>query len=481
MMNIEQIKELARKGESHHLELKKSTALLKPAFETLCAFLNCKGGTVLIGVTNDGKILGQEVTDQIKQNIANDISKLEPPADVEIQYVPVGNNMFIIVLTVKPGAHKPYIYEGRPFIREQTVTKRIPQQLYDRMVAERLQTNFSWEGMTAPDYSTEDLDENLLRGIVRKAVEKQRMPEEALRQDVPKLLEALKLLEDDFGVNNAAVALFGKKFSRPFLQCQLKLARFKGLDRKEFIDSNVVHGNIFELLENGMKFVRSHLPLAAKIVPGHLERVETPLIPYKAVREALINALCHRNYSVSGGAVGIAIYDDRMEIFNNGGLPPGVSLEKIKEGYSDPRNPLIANILFRGNLIEAWGRGVPEIIRSCLAADDPEPEFLTDPVEFKTIFRFPVSIKPHVYIIGEESKISNQLTTRQHRILKILSDGKQKKAKEIMVELQEPTTERTLRRDLLKLKTLEAIDSIGRGNFAAWFLIQKYEPSEDIT
>src|SRR5690242_16547202 len=119
-MDIEQLKSIVKQGESHNVEFKKSTAVLKAAFQTVCAFLNCKGGTVLIGVTNEGKIVGQEISDQIKQTIANDVSKLEPPEDVDIHYVPLDqNNLFVIVLKVKAASHKPYVYEGRPFQREQ--------------------------------------------------------------------------------------------------------------------------------------------------------------------------------------------------------------------------------------------------------------------------------------------------------------------------------------------------------------------------
>lgn len=114
--------------------------------------------------------------------------------------------------------------------------------------------------------------------------------------------------------------------------------------------------------------------------------------------------------------MGIGIYDDRMEIFNNGELPPGLSLDKIKAGFSDPRNPLIANVLFRGNLIEAWGRGVPNIISTCVAADNIEPEFLIDEAEFKITFRFSSTIKPPIYLGNKEVKEFDSLTPRQKKL-----------------------------------------------------------------
>jgi len=473
-MNLEELQKLVAPKESHHVEFKKSTGLLHAAFETLCAFLNSEGGIVLIGVTSEGKIIGQEVTDKIQQTISNEISKLEPPAKVAVNYVSLEeNNRFVIVLQVAPGSHKPYAYEGRPFQREQTVTKRMAQQRYDQLIAGRLQNNFSWERMIAPsEYSMDILDTNLLQSIVRKAVEVRRMPEDALHQDIPRLLEALELTTEG-QLNNAAIVLFGKKMMPAYPQCQLQLARFKGLDRSEFLDIDLSYGNVFDLMEKGMTFVSRHLPLAAKIEPGKLERVETPLIPFEAVREALYNAFCHRDYSIYGGSISLAIYDDRMEIFNHGGLAAGVTLEKIKSGFSQRRNPVIADVFYRSNLIEKWGRGIQKIISSCLAAEDPEPEFFADEVEFKIIFRFPTSLKPPVFSKEESTQEEKYFTTKQQEIIDILSDNEGLTSRNIFAKLKNPIPERSLRHELLSLKKKGVLDTHGHTNTKVWLLSKK--------
>lgn len=474
LMNLEQIQYIVAQKESHQLEFKKSTGLLRSVFETLCAFLNSDGGIVLIGVTNEGKIIGQEVTDKIQQTISNEISKLEPPAKVTVSYVPLQKgNHFVIVLQVKPGSHKPYVYEGRPFQREQTVTKRMPQQLYDQLIPQRLQNNFSWERTIATGYAIDDLDVNLLQSIVRKSVEVKRMPEDALLQSIPKLLEALDLTTRE-QLNNASVVLFGKKMMPAYPQCQLQLARFKGLDRSEFMDIDLTYGNVFELMEKGMVFVRRHLPLAAKIEPGKLERVETPLIPFEAVREALYNAFCHRDYSIHGGSISLAIYDDRMEIFNHGGLPAGVTLEKIKSGFSQRRNPVIADVFYRSNLIEKWGRGIQKIIASCLAAEDPEPEFFADEVEFKVTFRFPTSLKPLVVVLDDVESLQRELTKKQQEIIHILTENGALAARDILNKFNEPISPRTLRYELQKLKKHGYVKVRGYTNTSLWFLAKDF-------
>lgn len=473
MMHFAQLKDLVASGESHQLEFKKSTGLLKAAFESLCAFLNTNGGTVLIGVTNNGEIVGQEVTDQIQQTISNEINKLEPPETIDVQYVPLPNSdVYVIVLKVQSNAHKPYVYEGRPFLREQTVTRRMSQQLYDRLVTQRLQLNFSWERMPTQGYSVDDLDHDTIEGVVRKAVETGRMPEEALRQDMPKLLESLDLMNEG-QLTNAAIVLFGKKVTPNYPQCHLQLARFKGLDRTEFMDIDQVHGNVFILMEKAMVFVRRHLPIAAKIIPGQLERVETPLIPFNAIREVLYNAFCHRDYTIYGGSIGVAIYDDRMEIFSHGALPVDATIEKIKVGFSKRRNPIIADVFYRCNLIEKWGRGIQKIISSCLEANDPEPEFFADALEFKVTFRFPRSMKPPVYEIGSETSVTkHHLSKRQQEIVMILLKGGDLPSKDILSKLTTLIPERTLRYELSLLKDKGVVDTKGHTHSKTWFVVK---------
>ncbi len=469
--NLVVLKKQIGQGESETLEFKTSTSELKKAVETLCAFLNHKGGEVLIGIKNNGQLTGQYVTDNTRQEIANELSKIEPPGQVEVKYISLADQKQIISLRASMGQQAPYVYDGRPFWRELSTTRRMSQQRYDQLVAQRTQLNYSWERFPARGYALQDLDEELIVGVIRKAVEVKRLPETALRQDLAQVLERLELLENG-QLNNAAVVLFGKRFNADFLQCQLKIARFKGKNRHEFLDSDLITHNLFELLEAGLLFSRRHLPLAAKIMPDKVERVEKFLIPFDAIREALLNALCHRDYSNHTGPIGLAIYDDRMEIFNEGGLLQGISLEKIKSGFSKPRNPLIANVLYRCNMIERWGRGIQEIIQSCMTAGDPEPQFQVDTLEFKVLFRFP-NAGPGLMLAEDAVVFGKQLTKRQQEIVMILTHAKpdqELKTVEIWQQLLEPPAERTLRDDLAELKRLGIIGSRGHARTTVWFL-----------
>ena len=457
---MQDIELLILNGESETLEFKTSSAQLHRAFETICGFLNNKGGTVLIGVNDKGKTIGQEVSDSTKQAIAHEISKIAPPIKIDVDYIQIDNSKYVISLKTNERSQSPYTYDGRAFLREQSVTKKMDQRLYDHLLLHSPRLGYVWETSPASNYSLDLLDKELIEGRVRLAVKEGRIPESALSQSLATILENLQLINSNI-LNNAAVVLFGKEFEPNYYQCLLKVARFKGTDKHEFIDSGRMHGNIFDLLEYGMSFVRKHLPIAARIEPGKMERVETPLIPFNSIREALINALCHKDYSSLSGDIGLAIYDDRMEITNHGGLAPGITIERIKAGFSNPRNKILANACYKFCLIENWGRGIQEIIKSCMNAGDPEPEFFSDSVEFKVIFRFPRNIGPGVISLIADEASSENLTLIEQEIIKVISFNKNMSAKEINLKLTKPLPDRTIRRYLDSLKKSGLINSRG--------------------
>lgn len=466
-VTLDELKKLVE-NETIEMEFKTTTGEIKPACQTLCAFLNYLGGFVFIGVKNDGRLVGQMVTDNTRLEIANELEKIEPSVRVKVNYVPVTDQKMVICLQVAEGAHMPYVYDGKPYERIESSTRKMSQTQYNQLLSKQNQLNHSWERFDAENYTFDDLDHNLILNMIRKSVENDRLPEIAMREEISSVLEKLKVLEQG-RVKNAAAALFGKEFLPHYPQCRLQMARFVGTDRDEFLDNDFLYGNVFELLENAMLFVKRHLPIAAKIISEQLERVETPLIPLKAVREAMINAVCHREYSVYGGSIKLAIYEDRLEITNNGGLLPGITLQKIKSGCSELRNPIIADVLFRCGLIERWGRGINEIIDKCIDAGDPEPEFECDEYHFHVTFRFSASMKPEVILIGEKNEPITKFTVRQQEIIKILALG-ESKASNIMSKLSHIIPDRTLRYELGILKKQQVIDSKGTTKNTIWFI-----------
>lgn len=341
----------------------------------------------------------------------------------------------------------------------------MPQHRYEQLIIERGQLNHSWEEFIATDSTISNLNENLIWKIVNEGVRADRLPATTLREELSQVLDNFNLTKDG-QLLNAAMVVFGKKLFPKYAECQLKMARFKGVNRHEFLDSDLVYGNIFELLQRGEQFFKLHLPVAAKIVVGNFQRVEISLLPFSALREALLNALCHNDYSVHGGSISLAIYDDRLELINAGKLLPGITIEKIKRGCSKLRNKIIAGVLYRCKYIEAWGRGIKSIIEACLEANVPPPKFEIDDLEFKIIFKFSHNITPKISMLDKGIKLSPS----QKKILEILNNTDALPLKEIAAKLPQMPAERTLRHEMSKLRKLGLVTSKGSTKSTVWLI-----------
>ncbi len=373
-MKISQLKTLIKHGETEKVEFKTSTGSLSSGMQTVCAFLNSEtGGSVIFGITDSGKLVGQQVTDKTRKEIATELNKLEPFTKVAIEYVAVEDNRLVIVMDVEPGDKAPYTYDGRAYMRNQTTTSRMSKEEY--IYLHNIHNPTNWEAHTSDSHTIKDLDRTRIKEVVRMAVSKKRMPATALDATVPDILRKLKLIVgDDDNVTNAAIILFGKKEEKQFIQSTIKLGRFRGIEKTSFSDIKAYNANAFDLYDKAMEFLDSMLPLAAWIEPGNPIRVEQPAIPYDVLREALANALVHRDYTNPGGSVAIAIYDDRVNISNTGSLPKGVALDQLtKEHQSVLRNPLIAHVFYLCGTIEKWGRGTLDMIKACKKAGNPVP------------------------------------------------------------------------------------------------------------
>ena len=398
--NLDIIKQLTAEKENEKVEFKETTGQLERGMETLCAFLNGEGGTVLFGVTDKGKIIGQDLSDKTKREIAEAINRLEPTAAVQISYVPLQDSeKKVITFHVEDARlNRPFCYKGRAYMRVESVTTTMPQSRYNELLIQREEIRHGWETYPNTDLKLTDLDETEIRKTVRLGVECGRLPE-TTGSDISTILEKLEVLENGV-LKNAAAVLFAKKKLAHYPQNLLRLARFKGTDKTVFIDNQRVHGNLFQLLDAAMSFIFKHLSLSG--TTDTLEREEHLEIPYKAIREAVINALCHRSYRDAGGSVAIAIYDDRVEIENPGSFPSGWDMKRIKSEHgSKPRNPLIADTLYIRKVLERWGRGINLMIEECQKSGLPEPEYQIAVDEVKLIFRHKVTGQEAGQVTGQ--------------------------------------------------------------------------------
>jgi ATP-dependent DNA helicase RecG len=461
-MTFSNLKKLIAADESGKLEFKKSTATLKSGAETLCGFLNGSGGTVLIGVANNMKIIGQHVTDQTQQEVAQVLRRFEPTANIEVSYINVPDtDKLIIKLTAHPDKQSvPYTFDGRAYERKETATILMPQTRYQQLLMFRNLTPTSWESQPAIGVSIDDLDQNEIINTLKDITRKKRLESSLIDDNPINILTRLRLIENEL-VTNAAVVLFAKEMSGNYLQCVVRMARFKGLEKRNFIDSRHVFGNAFQLLNDAEVFINRNSAIASHMEKGKMARVDTPEYPYVAVREALINAICHHDYSSLGGSITITIFDDRLEIASTGVLLSGVSINQLQVAHSShSRNPRITNVFFRRGLIEAMGIGTQEIIKSCVTANMKKPDF------YEQAGSFVVRMWSPYY---QPAVDKEALSARQQSILMIL-EKTPLPPHEILTVLQRNISERTLRRELQFLKEKGLVDSEGHGWQNKWFI-----------
>jgi Predicted transcriptional regulator containing an HTH domain and an uncharacterized domain shared with the mammalian protein Schlafen len=418
ILTFENVKELTKTLETEIVELKATTGQLERGMESLCAFLNSKGGNVLFGVTNSGKINGQDVSDKTKREIAVAMQQIEPAAIINISYIPVPDNgKFVITFCAEEQRFvRPFTYKGRPYQRIESVTSTMNRETYNKLLLQRDGIRYGWESLINEDLKVEDLDKEEILKTIRLGIENGRLPESTVQTDMLVLLEKLNLSENGY-LKNAAAVLFAKKMSN-YPQCLLRLARFKGNNKQVFVDNQRVHGNIFKLIDAAMAFFFKHLSLSGTI--EGVERDEQLAIPVKALRECCINSLCHRQYNLPGGTVGIAIYDNRVEIENAGTFPPDMNIDNLKsEHRSKPHNPLIADVLYIRKVLESWGRGIGLMIDECHKAGLLEPEFHTDGNFVWVVFHYAGQVTGQVMgqVMGQVTTQSAQQISEKIKIL----------------------------------------------------------------
>jgi ATP-dependent DNA helicase RecG len=467
-MKIAQLKTLIKRGESERLEFKTSTASLSSGMQTVCAFLNSNlGGTVIFGVKDDGKIVGQAVSDKTRKEIAVELKKIDPLVKVNVIYVRISEGLYAIVMQVEPGEKAPYTYDGRAYSRNQSTTERMTKEEYMYLLNQNNPT--LWENQTSNTCKLIDLDKKRIKEIVRMSIYEGRLPETSASATIPHILKKLKLVVDD-KLTNAAVILFCKNEDKQFMQSNIQMARFKGTDKSEFFDTKLARGNAFDLYDKAMESLIFNLPVAARIEPGNPIRVEEPAIPYKVIREALTNALVHRDYSQAGASISIALYNDRVNISNIGSLPKGVSINQLsKEHPSIQRNPVIAHVFYLCGKIEKWGRGTLDMIQACKQAGNPAPIY--EEVGGSFSVTFPLKEPMHT-IAYEKQKTINfvKLTSRQKEIVNILKKGPLNR-QGLMDRLDITITDRGMQKELAKLNKLGLIKAMGKGKALVWFIV----------
>lgn len=464
-MTPEDLQRLTASGESETLEFKRSTSELESALRTVSGFLNAgNGGHVLFGVANNGRVVGMPVSEQTLHDIATSLRQIEPDGGVRIDSVPLADGKQVVVLAI-PSSTRLHTFKGVAYRRIGNTTERMPFEALERRLVEQAHRGFSWESMPS-GFTVDDLDHAEIVRTVNEAVRRHRLSEPGTRE-IDDLLLGLGLIENG-ELLNAAMVLFGKRERLPtrYTQCVVRMARFKGTTKSEFIDSRQLAGNAFEIFRQAQQFWIDHLPVAGRILPDVFERQDDPLYPPEALREALANALCHRDYAIYGGAIDIAVYEDRLEIVSPGPLRFGLTAEALRHPHPSLKlNPRIANAFYLRGIIESWGRGTLRMIALTSQSGLPEPEFWNTSHSFTVSFRLSRYVAP--------ARVETDLSPLQQEILQVLGTDGSRSQGEIRALLPSGPARRTVQVNLATLRSMGLVEMHGVGRGTRWYLVKK--------
>ncbi|MBU2472216.1 MAG: putative DNA binding domain-containing protein, partial [Bacteroidetes bacterium] len=330
----------------------------------VCGFANAQGGTIYIGKDDDGRVVGVADYLQLMNEIPNKIRNMMGIiADVNLHE---GKDHHFIEIIIPPYS-VPISLRGRYYYRSGSTKQELTGASLNEFLIKK--SGKTWDEIIEPRATPNDIDEQSIKIYLSASEKAGRLPEyDGL--SLPDLLEKLRLTEDS-QLKRATIILFGKEPGKFYPNTFVKIGRF-GKDDADIKFQEVEEGNLFSLLSAVLNQL-NHKFLTKPIDFEGMHRIEKGEYPVAAIREMLLNALVHRSYM--GAPIQIRVYDDKISIWNEGFLPEGLTLDALKRPHpSRPRNPIIADVCFKGGYIDAWGRGTIKILDSCKTAELPEPE-----------------------------------------------------------------------------------------------------------
>ena len=459
-MTSEELHQLMQSPENEVLEFKAAPSPEVIA-RAVSAFLNQRGGRLILGVGPQREIVGLPNVDQAIERIHSEVPRLiSPPAPWTVEKFEIdGKN--IALVEVPTGADQPYIASGAVYIRRGDRIETASRDEMTQIILARAKASLRWERQIVVGAGAEELDRALIRETIRLARQADRWSGGA--DDVDEFLAAMGLSESG-GFTQAALLLYGKRPTRLLPQAGVRLlvlpeGKIGGrytLDK--WFDSNLIR-------------LATEIPKALTPFVGGVEstfseeswqRQDRPRYPSFAVREGIMNALVHRDYT-STASILISVHPDSIEITNPGRLPDHLTPADLrKEHLSTPRNPDLAHLSFLHGLIEKVGRGTQKIIADCREARLRDPKWISTGATTSLTLYGPASID-----------VTIDLNERQQKILSLLASGDRMRGTDLAKKVDPNVSTRTIRTDLLALVQSGRLVQRGRGRNTSYQITAK--------
>jgi len=453
--------EILAKGESIRVEFLASSLDKAAVGRAVCAMLNTKGGVVLVGVDECGKVV-KSVSEMDADELRTYLYKKITPRSLFTVTLDKVKDGQVITVEVPKGTEVPYVFEGAVFVREKDKTCPADAATLRTMVVRQTQEPERWERRIAVGLSVDDLDCELLEKIAHRAWDHRGRHFENAGN--PEAVLADLALARSGQLTHAADVLFGRRVALRHPQTRLRAVCYETDRSDRFIDEQLYEGPAFVLLEAAMAFLRRHVAIAAEFAPGQLARESRPQYPFNSLREALVNALVHRNYADFSGGVSVSIYPTRIEIWNSGKLLPGLNQQKLcsPTHASILVNPDISYVFYLYGLMERVGRGTYKIVQECRQLGMRNPQWRNVDSGVRLTF----------HAVGSVSKTFT-VSSRQQALLDELRVDESINMREYIRKFGDGVSERQARRDLSELVDVGILAQIGAGRATAYRRIKE--------
>jgi len=367
----------------------------------ICGFANAEGGRLIIGRDDRGAAIGVSDAARLIEEIPNKVRDiLGIMVDVNLRQED-GKDLVEIEVEAYPN---PISYKGEYYYRSGSTNQMLKNAALDRFLLRR--HGRTWDGVPLPGLTLAELDTGTLKDFRRLAQKSQRLPEAVLEEPDQNLLEKLHLVEGSY-LTRAAALLFHPDPERFFTGASVKIGYFESNVNLRYQDE--IQGDLFTQVNQTLEVLKAKY-LRAWITYEGLQRVETWPVPMPALREAVLNAVVHKDYA-GGMTIQISVYPDKLMIWNPGELPPDWTVAKLLGKHSSiPFNPDVASVFFRAGMIESWGRGIERIMEACQEAGTPEPEVRDEQTGLWMVFSYLPEHQARTPVETEETPVETEET-----------------------------------------------------------------------
>ena len=372
----------------------------------ICGFANAQGGTLYIGKDDNGNVVGLQNAKKLLEDLPNKITTiLGIVADVNLHETEEGDFIEIQV----ESQPNPVNYKGEYHFRSGSTKQELKGAALDKFLLQKY--GRKWDSVQIPNVSIADLKQDTFEFFKTKGIKSNRINESCKNDTPAQVIESLKLIENGH-LKRAALLLFHPDPEKFITGAYIKIGFFRSTD-SDLLFQDEIHGNLFEQVEKTMEFLLTKYTRALISYEG-ISRIETVEYPKDALREALLNAIIHKDYA-GCIPIQISVYSDKIMIWNEGQLPENWTVKNLIAKHSSrPYNPDIANAFFRSGYVEAWGRGIEKITEECVIAGLPEPMFNPDGSDFWVVFRKDIYNKEELNKTGlNERQIKAVLYVRE--------------------------------------------------------------------